>query len=118
MDLKEVMEQKNFVVVGDTLNEDKYAHKIKRKLLDKGYNVHAVGKELATINDIKEDIDIINLCINPVKGLAFMQECKKPVKAVVMQPGAESPELRELLKTRNIEYLESCVLVGLKLYKK
>lgn len=29
MDLKEVMDQKNFVIVGDTLNEEKYASKIK-----------------------------------------------------------------------------------------
>ena len=32
MDLKEVMDQKNFVIVGDTLNEEKYASKIKRKI--------------------------------------------------------------------------------------
>lgn len=77
MDLKDVMDQKKFVVVGNTLDEDKYAHKIKRKMLKNGYEVSAVGKELASINDVDGDIDVIDLCINPVKGLQLMKECKK-----------------------------------------
>ena len=39
MDLAQVMEQKSFVVVGDTLNEEKYAAKIKRAMLEHGYQV-------------------------------------------------------------------------------
>ena len=34
MELKEIMELKNFVVVGNTINEDKYAYKIKKGLLE------------------------------------------------------------------------------------
>ncbi len=117
MDLKEVMDQKNFVVVGDTLNEDKYAHKIKRKMLKKGYHVSAVGKELASINDVEGDIDVIDLCINPKKGLALMKECNKDFKTVVIQPGAESTELTDYLKANQIPYMESCLLVGLRTYK-
>lgn len=37
MDLAQVMEQRSFVVVGDTLNEEKYAAKIKRAMLEQGY---------------------------------------------------------------------------------
>ncbi|HPR23873.1 MAG TPA: CoA-binding protein [Bacillota bacterium] len=117
MDLKEVMDQKKFVIVGDTLNEEKYASKIKRKMTKNGYEVSAVGKELESINDVGGDIDVIDLCINPVKGLKLMKECKKDFKTVVIQPGAESPELTSYLKENDIEYLEGCLLVGLKLYK-
>ena len=39
MDLKEIMQKKRFVVVGDTLNEEKYACKIKHALLEHGYQV-------------------------------------------------------------------------------
>lgn len=117
MDLKEVMDQKNFVVVGDTLNEDKYAHKIKRKMLKNGYNVSCVGKELKSINDVDGDIDVIDLCINPVKGLELMKECKKDFKTVVIQPGAESQELTDYFKANKIPYMESCLLVGLKTYR-
>lgn len=117
MELKEIMEQKVMVVVGDTLNEEKYAYKIKTKLLEKGYTVYAVGKELSSINDINEEIDIIDLCINPVKGLKLIKECKKNFKCIVIQPGAESDELLEYLEENNIDFIEGCLLVGMRLYK-
>ena len=116
MDLKEVMAQKSFAVVGDTLNEEKYAYKIKTELLEKGYQVFSVGKELKSINDISEDIDIIDLCIHPVKGLKLLQECSKPFKCILIQPGAESEEILLYLQENKIPYIEGCVLVGLRLY--
>lgn len=36
MDLQEIMQQHTFAVLGDTLNEEKYAYKIKHALLEKG----------------------------------------------------------------------------------
>lgn len=116
MDLKEVMKQHVFVVVGDTLNEEKYAAKIKKEMLEKGYTVYAVGKELASINDVPEEIDVIDLCIHPAKGLKLMQECKKPFKNIVIQPGAESEELIAYLKEQNLPYINGCLLVGMSLY--
>lgn len=77
MDLKEVMEYKNIVVVGNTINEEKYAYKIKKALLEKQYNVQSVGKELQSINDVSFDIDVLDLCINPNLGLKLLQENKK-----------------------------------------
>lgn len=117
MDLKEVMEQKTFAVLGDTLNEEKTAYEIKAKMLNNGYRVYPVGKELASINDIPEEIDIIDLCIHPSKGLPLMKECAKAFKSVVVQPGAGDDELFEYLKSENIPYIEGCLLLGLSLYK-
>jgi len=117
MDLKEVMEQKSFAIVGDTLNESKYAYRIKHKMIENGYQVYNVGKELISFNDIPEEIDIIDLCIHPSKGLALMKECNKSFKNVVIQPGAESNELLTYLKEKQIPYIESCLLVGLSLYR-
>ena len=45
MDLKEMMSFNKFIVLGNTLNEDKYAYKIKNALLEKGYTVYAVPEE-------------------------------------------------------------------------
>jgi len=116
MDLKDIMDQKNFAVVGDTLNKEKYAYKIKTQLLEKGYQVFGVGKELASINDISEEIDVIDLCIHPVKGIKLLKECTKPFKCIVIQPGAESEEILLYLKENKMPYIEACILVGLKLY--
>ena len=118
MDIKEVMSEKVFAVLGDTLNEEKYAYKIKKGLLDKGYTVYAVGKELASINDIEEDIDVIDLCIHPVKGLKLIKECKKSFKTIVIQPGASDEALIAYLNENKIPYIDGCILVGLSLYAK
>lgn len=116
MDLKQIMQKKNFAVVGDTLNTQKYAYKIKEELLRKGYRVFSVGKELASLNDIEDRVDIVDLCINPVKGLAVMKECEKQFDCVVIQPGAESAELIAFLEENRLPYVEGCLLVGLALY--
>ena len=39
MDLREIMCQQTFAVVGNTLNQEKYAAKIKEGLLSQGYTV-------------------------------------------------------------------------------
>ena len=116
MELREIMQQKNFVVLGDTLNPEKYAYKIKKGLEEKGYNVSGVGKDLASINDVEGDIDIIDLCIHPVKGLKLLKECKKDFKMIVIQPGASDVELVTYLRENKIPFLDGCLLVGLKLY--
>lgn len=118
MDLREIMQQKVFAVVGDTLREEKYAYKIKSGLIEGGYTAYGIGKELKSINDIEEELDIIDLCINPVRGLEIIKECKKEYKGIVIQPGAESQELLDYLNNKHISYIEGCLLVGLKIYKK
>ncbi|MBR6071458.1 MAG: CoA-binding protein [Acholeplasmatales bacterium] len=118
MKLQEIMSYNTFVVVGDTIKDGKYAKEIKEKLISKGYNVFCVHKELKSINDIEEEIDIIDLCINPVLGLNYLKECNKIFKCVLIQPGAESEELINYLKDNDIDYLEGCALVGLSLYKR
>lgn len=116
MDLKEIMGYRRFVVVGDTLHEEKYAHRIKQGLIAQGYKVHAVGKELASLNDVPGEIDIIDLCIHPAKGIGLLKECKKPFKCIVIQPGAESGEIFAYLNEQGLPYVEACLLVGLRLY--
>ncbi len=117
MTLKEVMNLSNFVIVGNTINEQKYAFKIKKELIKAGYNVECVGKELNSINDVSFEIDVLDLCINSVLGLKYLRECNKNMKIVVIQPGAESDGIREYLDENNIEYIEACLLMGLSLYK-
>ena len=117
MELKEMMEYKNFAVVGNTITEGKYAKKIKDNLAHYGYNVYPVYKELKTLNDIEGDLDIIDLCINPVLGINILKDCKKDYKAVLIQPGAESDEIKDYLKSINKPYLEGCALVGITRFK-
>ncbi|MEA4973492.1 hypothetical protein SDC9_68848 [bioreactor metagenome] len=116
MELDEIMSKKIFAVVGDTLDPDKYAYKIKAGLQKHGYTVYAVGKELSSVNDIQKNIEIIDLCINPSKGLKLIQECRKNFECIVIQPGAESVELIEYLENNHFPYVNGCLLLGLSLY--
>lgn len=118
MDLKEVMEQKNFALLGDTINEKKTAYEIKHRMAENGYTVYSVGKELTSINDIPGEIDVIDLCIHPVKGLPLLKECIKDFKTVVIQPGAGDDTIFDYLKSENIPYIEGCLLLGLSMFKK
>ena len=117
MELEQVMRQRSFVIVGDTLNEAKFAYRIKHAMLDHGYEVQCVGKELASINDTAGEIDIIDLCIRPEKGLELLRGCEKPYKSVVLQPGAGSDELRRYLEEQQIPFIDGCLLVGLSRYR-
>ena len=79
MKMTEIMNKQNFVVVGDTLNPEKYAYKIKNQLIDHGYEVECVGKEKKSINDVNFKIDVLDLCIHPAKGIQLLQENKKTI---------------------------------------
>lgn len=118
MELDEIMRQQTFAVVGDTLNEEKYACKIKNGLRAKGYTAYGVGKELASINDVPGEIDVIDLCIHPAKGIGLIRELRKPFKCIVIQPGAESGEIERYLDEHRMPYIHGCLLVGLSLYAK
>lgn len=117
MELERVMEQRSFVVVGDTLNEEKYAAKIKRAMLEHGYQVQCVGKELPSLNDVTGEIDIVDLCIRADLGLELLRSCEKTFKSVVIQPSASSEELVQYLQEHQIPYINGCLLLGLKLYR-
>lgn len=117
MKLAQVMEQKSFIIVGDTLNEEKYAAKIKRAMLEQGYQVQCVGKELPLPNNVIGEIDVVDLCIRADWGLELLQNCEKHFKSIVIQPGASSEELIQYLQDHQIPYIDGCLLLGLKLYR-
>lgn len=110
---KEILEKRNFVVVGDTINKEKYAYRIKEALIANGYNVECVGKELKALDDVDRDIDIVDLCINPTKGLEILQSTNKDIPFVLIQPGAGSDEIESYLNSSRIEFKNGCILKAL-----
>lgn len=102
--------KKNFVVLGKTEDETKYAYKIKKALLDNGYNVIAIPEDVNTIDKVAFDIDLIDFCINPVKGLELLKASEKKISYAVIQPGAGSNEIEDALFERGIPFINGCVL--------
>ena len=117
MELEDFMEKKDWVVLGNTLDPEKYACRIKNALLESGCRVSAVGKELPSLDSVEGDIGVLDLCIHPVKGLEHLRGTRKRIGAVLIQPGASSDEIKALLDERNIPWLEGCALVGLRTFR-
>ncbi|MCR1934925.1 CoA-binding protein [Clostridium tepidum] len=111
---------KNWAVAGSVLSEEKYAYKIFNKLKEKGYNVAGVKPGCETkdvfsnIKDIPYNIDVLDLCINPIKGLDIVKEASKlGINKILIQPGAESKDIINFCKENNIDAVEGCALVEL-----
>lgn len=81
--------------------------------MENNYEVYSVGKELDSILDVPTAFDILDLCINPIKGLALVKEAKDKIPFVLIQPGAESDELENYLRENDIPFRRGCILRAL-----
>lgn len=123
MDANELMEYKNWVVAGDVHNEMKYAGRIYKKLIRRGYNVvgmhpldtrEDVYKSFAELKLKDDKFEVLNLVVNPVRGLEIVQEAfEYGIRLVMVQPGARSHEIRDFCEKNGMEYVEGCTLVEL-----
>lgn len=117
---QELMDYKNWVVVGDVLNSSKYAYKIFHRLEDKGYNVSGVnprakdGDVYKDLRTVPHSIEVIDLCINPSLGIEIVKEAKElGIKYFLIQPGAESDEILNFCRDNDLVAIEGCALFEL-----
>jgi len=115
-----MLDFKNWAVVGDVLNQSKYAYKIAAKLEREGYNVFKVNPKSDSIEvykalkDIKEKVDVIDLVIHPKVGINVVKEAKEVgINKILIQPGAESEEIIDYCNQNDIEVFQGCVLLEL-----
>lgn len=123
MKLQKIMQKKNWVVIGDVTNPDKYAHKILNRLKEKGYNadgVHPKGGEgvYKTLAEVSNPIEVVDLCIHPKLGIEYIKEVASisTIEYILIQPGAESEEITAYCDEKQINYFKGCALVGMSLY--
>ena len=120
MILKEMMEMKNWVVIGDVVNESKYAHKIMKALENENYKIAGVsiknGENVyKSLKEVTFEIQVIDLCVNPKFGINYIKEAKElGIKYVLIQPGAESNEIIDYCKENDIYAVENCALIQLR----
>ena len=117
MTKQQMLELKNWVVVGDVLNESKYAHRILKRLKDRGYEavgVHPRGGEgiYTALKDLPQVPDMMCLVINPATGLGYLEEAKEMgIKGAWLQPGADTHQILAKCESLGLEYVQACVLV-------
>ncbi|MBU3142019.1 CoA-binding protein [Clostridium sp. CF012] len=121
MKANELLEYTNWVVVGDVLNNLKYAYKILSSLKEAGFNVVGLNPSVKNeeaytrLSDVPYKIEVLNLCINPNKGIKILQEaCQLKIDKVLIQPGAESTEILNFCRENEIQAIEGCTLVELR----
>jgi len=120
MEAQEFMKFKNWVVVGDVLNETKYAFRILNSLKNAGYNVVGVSPSseneeiFNSLKAVPYKIDVVDLCINPKKGIEISQEISELcIDKVLIQPGAESAEILGFHLDKGINVVKGCALIEL-----
>lgn len=116
----ELLIYKNWVVVGDVLNQSKYASKILLSLKTDGFNVVGVNPSVENksvynnLSDVPYNVEVLDLCINPYKGIKILKEAHSlKINKVLIQPGAGSPEILEFCKINGIDAIEGCALIEL-----
>lgn len=125
MQAQELLNYKNWVVVGDVLNSSKYAYRILNSLKQESFNVEGVnprdssGSLHKSLKEVNYKIEILDLCINPITGLNIVKEAKElGIDKVLIQPGAESEDIIEYCRNNGITAIEGCALVELSYYKR
>lgn len=114
---------KRWAVIGASDDRSRYGWKVRRKLLDHGYEAYPVNPRLKSI-DGEKCFDLITgilpppdaacFIINPKRGLELIDEVAgHGVRNVWFQPGAIDDELRRRAKALDLKIVEDCVLVQL-----
>jgi len=120
--VKDFLKQKKFAVVGSFRNETKYAYKILKALVKKGYEVYPVNPRFSdvdgvkcykSVSDIPFDIDVVNVVTPPSVTETIIKECReKSIKRVWLQPGAENEAAIKFCRDNDINVIHGlCVML-------
>ena len=120
MKASEMLDYKNWAVVGSVTNNTKYAYKILFALKNAGYVVTGVNPRAKedeickSLSEVDYKIDVLDLCINPKVGIEIVKEAKElGIDKILIQPGAESEEILNYCKENDITAVQGCALVEL-----
>ncbi|RBP40415.1 hypothetical protein DES53_108122 [Roseimicrobium gellanilyticum] len=114
----------NVVVLGASPNEERYANKAMKMLLEYGHQPIPVNpgfdeilgiKCFKSITDVPGPVDTVTLYLGAARSEPLMADilAAKP-KRIIFNPGAENERLAEEARARGIEALEACTLVLLR----
>ena len=116
MNYAEIFEKyKKVTVVGISANPERPSHWIAKYLSENGFDVVGVSpgkpkiegiKVVASLADIKEPLEIVDVFRSPDAIPALVQELipRKP-KILWLQPGAQNPEAEKVARAAGIEVI-------------
>lgn len=111
-------------VLGASQNPDRHSHRAVVMLLERGYRVlpiHPSGKDVAgvechrSLRDVPQPVDTITVYLSAANSTQVIDDilAARP-RRVILNPGAENPELARRCRESGIEVQEACTLVQLR----
>lgn len=110
------------LVLGASENTSRYSNMAVKKLLSKGQDVIAIGKQKGNIAGVDilterpdtDDVDTVTLYLNPMHQQPYYDYILSlNPRRIIFNPGTENGELEQLAEQRGIEAIEACTLVML-----
>ena len=115
-----VKHKKTTLILGASLNPERYSFKATKKLIEKKIKVFLVGRNKGQINGINinnkfpldREIHTISIYLNPSAQEEYVESILslRP-KRVIFNPGTENSNLSNLLSLKEIEFENSCTLI-------
>jgi len=113
--------ERTTAILGASDDPERYAHKAMERLLEKGHRVVLANPKLGpfrglpvvgSLAEIPEPIDTVTVYLSPKRSTPLAAEivAAKPGR-VVLNPGAENPELEAALDAAGIPWMHACTLV-------
>ena len=108
------------LVIGASLNPDRYSNKAVLMLSNAGIPVTAFGLKKGSISNIQintalksyKNIHTVTIYLNPIHQEAYYDYIiKLKPKRVIFNPGTENPIFYRLLRESNVFYEIACTLV-------
>ena len=119
---QEFLKYKKWAVIGAHVRHDRYGYKIYKKLKEKGYEVYPINPRFDEIegdkcykdlSSIPVKIDVIDMVVNPKRGIPIIEEAAKlGINKVWFQPGTVDDDILKLAKEKGIDIVQACVLVA------
>ena len=114
----------NVAVLGASNNPEKYSYQAVMLLKEKGHTVfpvHPMLKEIegmkvyASIKDVPQPVDTVSLYVSKEISSKLAEDIfSKSPRRIILNPGAENPELESKAKAKSIKTLNACTLVLLR----
>jgi len=114
------MSSKKTLVLGASINPERYSYRAIVSLLSHGHEVCAVGLrngKIGECNIVKEplnfdNVDTVTVYVNPDNQEVYYDYILQiNPKRVILNPGTENSKLENLLTANNIPFEHSCTLV-------
>lgn len=113
-------ETKKTLVLGASLDTNRYSNLAMRRLLEHGHAVVGVGREDGTVGGAPitsqfvdyDDVHTVTMYVNPINQHLFADYVVQlGPKRVIFNPGSENPGLYARLLAADIEVEVACTLV-------